>query len=297
MELSDYAEVHRHASRYAPFSDFNFICLWSWDVDGRVQICELNGNLVVQLTDYVTAEPFYTFLGDRGVSDTVATLVDLAARKGLPPALKLVPEIAARKLDSGVFAAAEDSNQADYILLVDRLCAYQGPKLAAKRNEVRKFLRDAPHTRFVPFGLDDTRVTEQCRHVFEQWHRRKRPSSSHKSTREFRAFERCLEARSPAELIGAGVFVGDLLAAFSLSEIVDEHYAFTHFEKADTISFPGVTAFLNQQLANLLASRGIRYINVEQDLGLTGLQLSKRSYAPCDYLRKFDISYRVRQAA
>ena len=76
-----------------------------------------------------------------------------------------------------------------------------------------------------------------------------------------------------------------------------ERLEFTHFEKADIANFPGIGSFLNQQVANVLASRGIQYINIEQDLGIAGLRMSKRSYDPCGYLRKFSVSYRESVAA
>jgi hypothetical protein len=98
-------------------------------------------------------------------------------------------------------------------------------------------------------------------------------------------------------LVGAGIFADDILVAVSILEVVDNQYAFTHFEKADMTNFPGIGSFLNQQVANLLASRGIQYINIEQDLGIAGLRMSKRSYFPCGYLRKFSVSYRESQAA
>jgi hypothetical protein len=55
LELPDAEDVQRYTARYAPFSDFNFACLWSWNIDSRVLLSELNGNLVVRLGDYVTA--------------------------------------------------------------------------------------------------------------------------------------------------------------------------------------------------------------------------------------------------
>jgi len=34
----------------------------------------------------------------------------------------------------------------------------------------------------------------------------------------------------------------------------------------------GLGAFLNQQVAALMAARGVQYINIEQDLGIDGLR-------------------------
>jgi uncharacterized protein len=297
LELSDAEDVQRYTARYAPFSDFNFACLWSWNIESRVLLSELNGNLVVRLGDYVNGEVFYSFLGDSRVNDTVEALIDLSCRENLEPRLQLVPEVAAGQLDPDRFAVTEDDRHADYILMVDRLCTYQGSRLASKRNEVRKFLRLCPQTRFETLDLDDAAIIEQCQRLFRRWNAQRGAPHDPDTGREFKAFDRCLKSQSHFPLIGAGIFADDELVALSILEIVDNKYAFTHFEKADIANFPGIGSFLNQQVASLLAARGIEYINIEQDLGIAGLRMSKRSYFPCGYLRKFSVSYRESQAA
>ena len=137
---------------------------------------------------------------------------------------------------------------------------------------------------------------EQCQALFRRWNAR-RNAPQNQAEREFKAFERCLKSQAHFPLIGAGIFADEELVALSTLEIVDNKYAFTHFEKADMANFPGIGSFLNQQVANLLASRGIQYINIEPDLGIAGLRMSKRSYFPCGYLRKFSVSYRESAAA
>ena len=81
LELSDAEDVQRCTARYAPFSDFNFACLWSWNIDSSVLLSELNGNLVVRLGDYVNGQVFYSFLGDSRVNDTVEALIINVDRK------------------------------------------------------------------------------------------------------------------------------------------------------------------------------------------------------------------------
>src|SRR2546423_1513757 len=297
LELSDAEDVQRYTARYAPFSDFNFASLWSWNIDSGVLLSELNGNLVVRLGDYVTSEVFYSFLGDRRVNDTVEALIDLSCRENLKPRLQLVPEVIAGQLDTKRFSITEDDRHADYILMVDRLCTYQGSRLASKRNEVRKFVRLCPQTRFEILDLDRTSTIEQCDALFRRWNARRNAPHNQEAEREFKAFERCLKSQAHFPLIGTGIFADEELVALSIQEIVDNKYAFTHFEKTDMANFPGIGSFLNQQVANLLASRGIQYINIEPDLGIAGLRMSKRSYFPCGYLRKFSVSYRESEAA
>jgi hypothetical protein len=290
LRVSDSEDIQRHTSRYAPFSDFHFSSLWSWDIDERVQVSELNGNLIVKFSDYGSGEPFYSFLGTSEVNRTAEALLELSWRQNLQPRLQLVPEIVARQLNTDVFSIAEDACHADYIVTVAQLCTYQGPSFASKRNDVQKFLRRSKDNQFEVLNLADPRILEQFRELFRRWHCQRRPSDDCAGNREFKAFERYLKNRPHEQLVGAGIFMGQSMVAFSLSEIVNEKYAFTPFEKAETTNFPGISAYLNQEVAKLLLSRGIEYINIEEDLGIPGLRRSKKSYAPCEYLKKFSVS-------
>jgi uncharacterized protein len=295
LELADLNEVQRFTSRYAPFSDFNFAGLWSWNVDNSVQLSELNGNLVVRFSDYLTGETFYSLLGDHDLNAAAQQLIDLSDREKLRPRLKLVPEVVAARLDTGIFVVTEDERHSDYILMVNRLCTYKGARFASKRNEVRKFLRACPHAQFRTLDLADAGVVAQSKALFSRWNEQRGAPGEREAAREYKAFERCLGSQDHLQLIGAGLFAMDELIGMSVLEIVDHKYAFTHFEKTDIENFPGIGSFLNQKVAGLLAARGIQYINIEEDLGIAGLRMSKRSYDPCNYLKKFDV--RCREAA
>jgi hypothetical protein len=297
LELHDAEAVQRYAALYGPFSEFNFASLWSWNLDNSVLLSELNGNLVVRLTDYATGAVFYSLLGDSDLNRAVEALISLSCREKLQPKLQLVPATVAERLDKSVFSITEDDNHADYILLVERLLTYQGTRLASKRNEVRKFSRLCPSSRFGILDLNDSAILDESRAVFERWISRKAVAHLPDTDRELKAFERCLSSPDQLRLIGTGIFSDDSLIAFSILQIVDDTNAFTLFEKADTGEFPGIGSFLNQQVANLLATQGIRYINIEQDLGIAGLRMSKRSYDPCAYLKKFNVCYRGSEAA
>jgi len=297
LELQDADEVQRYVYRYGSFSEFNFASLWSWNLDNSVLVSALNDNLVVRLTDYASGNVFYSLLGDNNLNSSVEALIALSSREKLQPKLRLVPEIVAQQLDKDVFSITEDDNHADYILLVDRLRTYEGTRLASKRNEVRKFSRLCPSSRFGILDLNDPLVVEESRAVFERWISRKAVAHRAETDRELKAFERCLDSKDHLRLIGTGIFASDSLVAFSILQIVDDKNALTLFEKADTGEFPGIGSFLNQQVAFLLAAQGIRYINIEQDLGIAGLRMSKRSYDPCGYLKKYNVCYHGSEAA
>jgi hypothetical protein len=264
-----------------------------WNVDNGVQLSELMDNLVVRFSDYVTGETFYSLLGEHDLDEAVQQLIDLSNREKLRPWLKLVPEVVATRLNSDIFLITEDEGHGDYILLVTKLCAYEGARFASKRNEVRKFLRACPHAQFRILDLADASVIAQSKALFKQWNEQRGTWGDRETEREYKAFERCLSSQNHLPLIGAGLFAHDRLIGMSVLEIVDHKYAFAHFEKTDIENFPGIGSFLNQRVANLLVERGIQYINIEQDLGIAGLRTSKRSYDPCSFLKKFEVRCRA----
>lgn len=82
LELSDKKDIEQFTSKFPPYSDFNFVSMWSWDIKGEMRVSQLNDNLVVRFTDYLTGEPFYSFLGNNKVNDTAEKLLEI---KNLSP--------------------------------------------------------------------------------------------------------------------------------------------------------------------------------------------------------------------
>lgn len=291
LALSDRDCVRRHTASYPPFSDFNFTSLWSWNVDNRALLCEFNGNLVVKTGDHITGNAFYSFLGNGRANETMADLIELSKRERFKSTLKFIPEMVAEQLDPNCFSVSEVLGDADYILSVDRLVTYQGASLSSKRTEVRKFLKLHPESRFELRDLNCASTLEQLSDLFMRWKSRRTDPDACAADIEFDAFKRCLKDQAQLGIIGGAVFVGDTIAAVSLMEIVDGKFAYIHFEKADTADFPGISAFLNQEVAKFLAAKGIRYINIAEDLAVAGLRMNKRSYSPCAYLRKYSVDF------
>src|SRR5882757_8931579 len=88
-------DIERHTQRHAPYSDFNFINILSWDLGGDARVSRLNNNLALCLPDYVDGVPFYSFLGDQHVEDTAGALLNEAERNTGARQLRLVPELGA----------------------------------------------------------------------------------------------------------------------------------------------------------------------------------------------------------
>ena len=78
-----------------------------------MQISQLNGNYVIRFINYLTGEPFYTFLGENKVDETAKELLELSKKEGLKVELRLIPEDSMVGLDKNVFTIEEDPDNND----------------------------------------------------------------------------------------------------------------------------------------------------------------------------------------
>ena len=64
IDLTDKKEIEEINKKFPPYSDFNFVSMWCWDIKGEMHISILHDNLVVKFTDYLTGDPFFSFFGN-----------------------------------------------------------------------------------------------------------------------------------------------------------------------------------------------------------------------------------------
>ncbi len=288
LQLSDITEVNVHASRFDPYSDFNFVSMWNWNTGGHCAISTLHGNLVVRLADYLTDAPFFTFLGNNAVTETASALIRHSSSSGYGSSLRLVPEFAALSMDKPLMGAEMDMDGNDYVLSAGRLRSFEGSSLERRRTEINRFVRERPEHRVALLDLTDRAVVEGMIALFEKWAERKGTPDTF-DLHEFKAFKRFLDSvQFLPDVHGIGVFSHDRLVAFANIELLPRRFAMAHFWKAD-ISYSGLYPFLMREIGEFLTARGYEQLNFQQDLGLSGLRFSKKSYAPAAFLRKYSV--------
>lgn len=290
LEIADQAYIENFTRRFEPYSDYNFVSLWSWNTRDQVRISELNGNLVVRFSDYLTGIPFYSFLGEEDVDVTAGQLLRLTIDDGIFPTLKLVPMVSANLFNNKIFQVTEDPDNFDYILSVDRLKTFSGTKLSAKRNYSKRFNQKyTSKVEILDFNNKD--ILKKAEALFRRWVVWKKFERTEVEN-EFIALSRFYELTSKSNVFGLGVYIEEGLVGFSFYEILGKGFALSHFEKADAASLVGIYPFIMQKTAEFLSERGVKYINFEQDLGISGLKEAKKDYAPVSFLKKYIVSYR-----
>ena len=280
LQLDDRVAVQTLTRPFPPYSDFNFTSLYCRDTNEQVRVAVLNGNLAVRFTDPTTDEPFYSFIGNRNVDDTVSRLLDLATSEGLARELKRVPESCVWRATPGRFAMREDKANFDHVVSVDRLKTWH---IQPQQNS---------HTRSdcavasVEVNLADVAIQSRFLALFHRWALRKDAVDDAIET-ELMALHRVMfAARRLPDLCVIATFVDDDLCGFAINEVLGDGYGIILFDKAD-FAYAGIYPQLMQQMAGKMGARDCRFINYEQGLGVGSQRKAGSNYLPSNCLRKY----------
>lgn len=289
LELTDKTLFEKYTMKFPPYSDYNFVSVYSYNTEELIKISTYNNNLVVMFTDYISNKPFLSFIGNTNVRETIQVLFDYSLRNDLPQELALIPEInLLQKEVFSEFTVSEDPDNFDYILSVDEIKTLIGNKYRGKRNFVNRFVREYGEKEVQLLDLKNIAVQKEIEELFFLWKEQGGKTKEETET-EITAIRRLLAAVDKFMLIPIGIYIDNRLAAFSIDELVQENYTVIHFEKANT-KYTGIYQYLKQATAKHVSSLGCKYINYEQDLALTGLKQAKQSWMPVSYLKKYRIS-------
>ena len=290
LDIADRDEVERLTRRYPPYSDFNFVSMYCYDTTGDCRVSLLSGNLVVRFRDYVTLEPFYSFLGTHRVLDTVERLLEQANRESIAPMLRLVPATVVEGANGQLngLSVSEDPDSADYIIAAHELIELTSGRWRSKRKSANRFRRKHPHCAIREMDLANDITQGQVRGLFETWaDKRRKPSSETRN--EFAALERIMRHSRRFNLLSVGAHLDGRLIGFTINEAVHAGHYMGHFGKADP-DYAGISVVLESETAKGMARLGYSQMNYQQDLGLDGLRCYKRSWRPVHCLHKVTIA-------
>ena len=286
LELEDKETIEQFTNDFQPYSDFDFVSMYTWNIEGKIFVSELNNNLVVQFADYLTGEPFFSFIGKNLPNETAKTLLDFSVQKDILHRLKLIPQDIADLLDKNTFSIVEDRDSFDYIYDTAEHSSFSGGNYANKRKEVNAVLRTNPdieaHT------IDDSVIQETMIALYDKWAGNKLTEEKLLEKNEGVSFKSLINILKSCDskLSGIGVFSDKQLIAFCIYELMANDFAVGHTAKSDN-SIKGSNAFLMKALGESLFKAGKKYFNYEQDLGLENLRTAKERFRPVFYLKKY----------
>lgn len=282
LELSDKIDIEKFTLKFPPYSDFNFISMWSWDIAGELRLSVLNKNLVVRFTDYLNSSRFYSFLGDNDQEKTASELIKLAKVEGLETQLKLIPEDLIKDISESDFIKNLDRDAFDYIYSVDHLANMHNWAQHTSGKNIRNYHKSCTNYTVNHLSIAKAPKDDYLR-MFQKWAETK--DENYEELNEYTALERIFEIKQENLKI-VSIFVDNILVGFTIYEIISPEYAISHFAKSDLNHDCAVSDLLNWEEAKILKEQGIKYFNWEQDLGIPGLRKSKEKYKPEFFLKK-----------
>lgn len=288
LSIKSKQAVENIIGKFPPYSDFNFVSMYSWNVEDKILVSHLNGNLVVQFKDYTSDDVFLSFAGDSSVDETIKTLLKYAHDNQLLPALHLIPEHVINLIKKpSQFLIKEDRDSHDYIVMALKFSELKGKDYASKRNGINKFKAAHAHHAEVKKLKIDERVAKDIITTFHKW-REETATPEEEIKNELSAVKRLVKDAQHFNLNTLGIYIDDVMVAYSIYELQGS-YAVGHFEKA-LKSHVGLYDFLKHTTATDLHGQGAQYINYEQDMGIKGLRNAKLLLHPETFLKKYTVT-------
>lgn len=282
LELSDKCEIEKYTSLFPPYSDFNFVSLWSWNIQKKVKISTLNNNLVVLFSDYLTGQPFISFIGSNMAHETSQILFDYSVRNYKVTYLKLLPEFLALTLGNNGWNVKADAASHDYVLSIEKLTTMNEWSKSKISKNIKRFQRENPDYIVIEEKIHSVEIVKYI-NLFETWASSKNEAMF--SNYEYEAFKRYIHLASPNVFI-LSIFANEKLIGFETYEIVSTEYAISHFSKSD-FRYKGINEMLQWEEAKHLSKLGIKYLNIEEDLGIEGLRFAKQKFKPAHFFKKY----------
>lgn len=277
-------------NKFEVYSDFNFNSFYAWDVEKAHGISQLDGNLVLRFTDYVTSEPFFSLIGSDNIEDSIEKLLSFSESNGFGSSLKLVPECVVRSMSCGSnFSVQEDRDNFDYVFSLKELSELQGNKFKSKRQAAQKC--EQFHDLQIFYELKKEKTAELIVGLLEDWKVAKVSQGKEVDmAHEVEAITRLVESFDfQTSLVTTFVTKKDRLVGFSIDEILPHKYVLSHYFKTlpDVL---GLSEYLNKVVAKNLLLHNCEYWNWEQDLGIESLRVAKLSYRPVYWQNKYIIA-------
>lgn len=291
LEYSDRQDIEAVTSKYLPYSDFNFVSMWSWNVTDKMAISVLSDNLVVKFNDYITGELFYSFIGMNEPNATAATLLEMSTKEGLNSKLQLVPDVVALSLDPNQFRVVEMREHFDYVISVERLLPHDGTArpLSSRRRLLKKFKEEVPHE-IREINIFEQATQYQIKNVSDQWEKDNTADDGN-SAHLKRALDRIFSMPNPKGIFAFGAYIRGELAGYCINELCPHKYVIGHFQQGNLKAFSGIYALLMHETSPYFHALGYEYINLEQDLNVPGLRAWKLSHHPSVFLKKYEVSH------
>lgn len=290
--LDDYSRIHPYCSAYGENScQHSFVNLFTLYEKYGSHYCIQDGFLYV-FRSHQCPEGFRTYLFPMGEGDerrAVWNLMEDAHRNHAKIRFHTITEKKKDFLEKefpGIFRIEEVRDYAEYIHSANKLAHLPGKQLKGKRRAEsvrRKYEGRIEETLFTKEEIGEVLAFER------QWLERSRETHDAEALMlEYREIENQLQCFDILGITGVIIRIDQQIQGFAYGLPLSDSCIDEVIEKGNReISY--LYNMLQQDFA-LMCGKDYQYMNVEEDLGISGLRENKLSYRPDILLRKFTAS-------
>lgn len=293
ISLSSAETIQNFVNEFEPYSDFNFLSLYSWSLHSQAKYSMNENCLFIILPDYNTQQLQYTFLSKENHIQNLLIFAKWQNDRSIINRFNLVSEDNIRELSTGLsalgytFSVNEDRDSFDYILNVAKFTSLYGSEYSDIRYKLSRYDRDwgdkITEVKFNPKNNEDAR---QAMLLADRWIKAK---GDVLYSDEIYAFARFLNAAGRSKsVVFKSLVIDEKIVGLVSYEILNSDYAIGHFIKYDR-EYKGIYHKLVHLACMDLIEKGVKYINIEQDLGNQGLRIAKEHLNPEKYLKKYTL--------
>lgn len=282
-----YVATYRQVEPYADFS-FNNLLIWL-DMENDLEVSTHGDCLILRFTNVFEGRKSYTMLGVDGCDEAARSVFAFQDRHGIAQELSMVPECATREI-RGNAEVVEDPDSSDYVFDIAMALKMSDNSFARLRKENRAFWRrHGGRARLDVIDPSDTASQHLIFNRLDEWRRHGGGLRNDPDDMERRAIER---AFSLAAVIGfecVGLWIDGKLVSFAVFHLPPQPgWAIVNHLKYDR-GINGLFDATYHAVLGYLADKGLRFINLEQDLGIDGLRFHKNRLRPAGRLKRYTI--------
>ncbi len=264
LTFNDRNLINGYFSRYPPiFSECTFSNLFIWGEDRPTSFCEIEGTLIFLIEEHVIFGPP---IGPLPIDEIVPRLpfdASKAVRTTLPSNMKAL---------DWTFKTSPEN--ADYVYLVSELKDLPGSKFQKKRQLVRGCL-SRYECAYEPL---DSSNRDECLDQYRS------AGSRHASERH--AVERLFKHYNQFDVFGGAIRIEGRIEGFMIAKALNPSTAVGHAEWTNH-KFHGLSELMHHWMAKY-SLENFSYLNLEQDLGISGLREAKRRFRPDHMVVKWE---------
>ncbi len=296
ITASDQKLIENFVNKFLPYSDFNFVSIFSWSKHSSAKYCITNNCLFLILPDYITNKPIFTFLCDDNYRQNLNLYILWLQLNSHEIKFNLLPQTVVKGLEKDLSNEAdkwilyEERDSFDYILDTRLTTSMEGNKYSDFRYKLSLFDRTYNgKIEIGDFDPNNKNHTKMALALGKNWALNRNQDINYYKD-ELLAYSRFFKIATKKPSIGhAALYTNKKLIALASFEIINKKYAIGHFLKFNP-EYKGVYNKLVYEVCKTLTIKNINLINIEQDLGIQGLRSAKSHLRPVNYLKKYSLS-------